>query len=65
MKIKIYSREGCQDCERLKKILQKAEISFEEVKLDDDLSDMIVKYGIYSTPALEIGGMMFAFKRES
>jgi glutaredoxin len=43
LSIKIYTREGCSHCTLAKEFMKKQNISFEEIKIDVDISVDTVK----------------------
>ncbi len=59
MKIKVYGREGCAKCTKLKekieKVVRKNEIKDTEVEKVNDLEELVEK-GIMSTPAVSRDG---------
>lgn len=61
MRVRVFSSRDCPNCRRLKRILEREGIEYEEVEAD--IADLIVNYNVFSTPAIEIGGMVFSFAR--
>lgn len=49
--LKVYSKENCQQCEQLKKVLSMREIKYQELKLDKDfLLEDVSEFNVRSFP---------------
>jgi len=56
MDLKVYTSEKCPSCKRVKAILEKNNISFEQINLDDKESFLkALMNQVAATPTLQIG----------
>ena len=59
----VYSTVNCSNCARLKAVLKNLGIKYDEMVLEEnDVAELILKYDIYSVPALVVGNMVFEFR---
>ena len=59
MNIKIYTSPGCFYCDQMKELCKRAEVEYESIMLDEDISrdDFLKMYpGVQSTPYVIIDG---------
>jgi glutaredoxin-like protein NrdH len=58
----VYSTPMCIPCDQLKQHLAAHNVPFTlvDVLIDEDAADMLEDAGIYSSPAISIGGELFA-----
>ena len=58
----VYSTPFCVPCEQLKEYLSAHDVAFvvRDLMMDEDAAERLEAFGIRSTPALEVGGEIFA-----
>ena len=61
--IKVYSKENCINCDKIKKILNEKEIIFEEIKDIEKAIEVGSENGIRSMPIVEIDNIFYDFNK--
>jgi len=60
-RVVVYTSKDCPKCAMLKRWLESKGIKFEERSIDDVVADLIMENKfILSTPALEVGGVLYS-----
>lgn len=61
--IKVYSKENCINCDKIKKILNEKGIIFEEIKDIEKAIEVGSENGIRSMPIVEIDNIFYDFNK--
>ena len=61
--IKVYGKEGCSNCEKLKKELFEKNINFEYIEDMSKAIELGGKAGIKSLPVVDIEGNIFDYNK--
>lgn len=64
--ITMFSKEGCQYCEKAKKLLNEHNLKFEEIELNKDITSrtLLAVSGAKTTPQIFIGGKLIGGSEE-
>ena len=61
--VKVYSKENCINCDKIKKILNEKGIEFEEIKDIEKAIEIGSANGIRSMPIVEMDNIVYDFNK--
>ena len=61
--VKVYSKENCINCDKIKKILNEKGIKFEEIKDIEKAIEIGSANGIRSMPIVEMDNIVYDFNK--
>lgn len=61
-KITIFSKNNCMQCQMAKKFLEKEELSFQEINIDEkpEHIEYVKSLGFSAAPVIQAGGVVFS-----